>query len=344
MTYTGIITGIDEVDKTRKFNILLYKRNSSGGWEYGAQSVYENALISAMYNKKITLANATLTTKPDGKAEIKGDPASFKRFEPSRFTGMRPIVIISEIRNSADSIIGYRVATYDCKVKAVRVKEIHALCQRSLMKDRELAAKAGKTPSFYPIQNAEFVPSNGTVREHIKPYVKGQFILEKMVSSPVKTAKPANVDEEGNKKRVSRLEEIFTKPQIEQLKLGKDAGVNYKIYGNNKLSPQQMEQIRLALMNNVDPTSFADPSFKPDSMKAYRINAKYGVDIRGFVNPEYTPAQISELSTAILNGIDIKTLADPSISADKMAKARIELESELWTETDVSVIDIINWT
>lgn len=328
----GHIVGKTNSGKTVIYNVLLNQFNSeTKQWKFSREQVEESVLIHAIINNKVDIQNAQVN-----RMTLTGRTGGLNRFTPNVPIGIQPIVIIAELRRSDNlGLLGYKIATSKGEVKNIRLKELIGFCENFVK------AANSKHSDAVPIQNAMFMPNSDGASAYIRPYIKDQFMIES-----IEVHRPGNVVKaEPNKdanKQLSRIEEIFSKEQIEQLKLGRQQGVNIKIYGNNKLSADQMKELRIALVNGIDPRPFADPRFKPDAMKAYRIAAKYGANIRQFINPAYDRFQISEIYTAQLSGCDISLLADPSMSATDMAKKRIEMESKLWREEDVKVIDIIN--
>lgn len=306
----GIIVGIQQEGKQKLYRVVLYNRTEND-CQYAKKAVPEEHLVKLISDGTLELDNATVK---DGK--IKGTTGDLNRFNNS--AGFHPLVILSEI--VADGrIMGYRTATFDGTVKALRLKDILAYCDRV-------------NSNGVPIQNAMYVPESDTNKAHIRSYAGKPFFQETIKRRKSNVAQPARPDIKENRKQVSKLEELFNRAQIEQLKLGKENGVDIKVFGNNKLSADQMKEIRLGLESGINARAFADPSYPVSAMKALRINAKYGVDVTYFVNPKFNAEQIYELSTGFLSGVDIAQYADPSLSAKDMSKKRVYLESKLWNE------------
>ena len=309
----GIIVGIDQGAAGKAYRVILYKR-SDKGYEFERRIVSEPELVNAMLRNGLVIDNAEVSGN-----KLKGKTGDLSRFNTAK--GFHPMVILAEIV-ADDVVIGYRVAKYDWMVSAVRIKEVMAYCAR--------VSNNGS-----PFQNAQYVPETNGSKAHLRSFPGHPFYRETLKRERSTIAKPANPDKKENQKQVSRLEELFNSAQIKQLKLGKEHGVNIKIFGNNKLSSDQMEQLRLALEDGVNAKAFADPAYSVQAMKALRINAKYGVDVTYFVNPKFNAEQVYELSTGYLSGVDITKYADPTISAKEMSKKRVELESQIWKDVEV---------
>ena len=337
----SLIIGIDNQKTSSKCNeygcktlyrILMYKYDDTNGkWAFNKAEVPEEAVVKAINAGKISIKNAQVNA-----GKLVGVTGMLERFTKGAEIGHRPFVILSELRASnTGKLLGYRIATYDFKVRSIKLSDMLSACARINNRMRDARADG------VPIQNAMYIEATEGIAAHIKGYRENQFIVEKLtVNTPSNTA-PAKVNMNDNNRKLEKLNELFTKEQIHELKLGKEHGVNIRVYGNNKLSAAQMKELRKALEDGINPSQFADPAFKPDTMRAYRFELKYGRDISSFINPEYNKEQIAELSTALLSGVNIAKLADPSKSAIQMAKERIEMESEIWKESDVSVVAII---
>lgn len=309
----GIIVGIDNINGRKGYRVVLYNKGDMKSYQ---QKLFDEASLIRFISSGNSIDNADVENN-----KIVASSGEFKRFEAK---GFRPMVVISEIRAN-DNVVGYRLASYEGKVSACRLKDAIAYCNR--------VSKHG-----YPFQNAIFVGENGENRAYIKSYPGKPFNIEVIQRKRAENVTKAKVDKTENSKQVSRIEELFTKEQIEQLKLGKQHGVDIRIYGNNKLSAEQMKELRKALEDKVNARLFADPKFSADTMNALRINAKYGVDLTYFINPNYNPQQIFELSTGYINGVDISQYADPELSALDMSKKRVYMESQLWKEIEAEKV------
>lgn len=320
----GLIVGIQGKGKDKVYRVVSYAKGKDG-IQYKKQVVHEEQLKNALAEKKIKLDNADLV---DGK--IKGITGDLSRF--NSVDGLNPKVILSEMV-ADDKVIGYRLVSYDGTVSAIRLKDVISYCEKV---NEKFGAKGA------PIQNAMFVPASENGKAHIRAYPGQVFNKEVIERKKVNDTKVAIVDKKANAEKVnSKLEELFNKDQIEQLRLGKKHGVDIRLMGNNKLSAEQMKEIRKALEDGINARVFASPEFSSEVMAALRINAKYGVDIKYFINPRYNAEQIFELSTGYLSGVDITKYADPKLSATDMSKKRIYLESQLWNEVQAKEKKVI---
>lgn len=306
----GIIIGFNEDGSVR---VLLYNKLNKST-EFIRKTFSKEEIISLISTGKLKLDNATVV---DGK--LKGLTGNLSRFKSNK---IKPLVVVSAIE-ADDKIIGYRVASYEGKITAFKLRDILDYCERV-------------NKYAIPIQNMQYVTKTDGVEAHLRLFPGQEIYTEVINRKRANTAVKANNDSKENEKKLSRIEELFNPAQIKELKLGKMRGVDIRIFGNNKLSAGQMHEIRRALEDGIDARVFADPAYSIDSMKALRINAKYGVDISYFSNPKYNAEQIFELSTGYLSGVDITQYADPRLTAKEMSKKRILLESSIWNEIEAT--------
>jgi hypothetical protein len=323
----GIVVGIDSDGVNLAYRVLVATIAPKQGeekqfnWKFDCKLMSEAQVIQLL-QRKVKWLNIKLENN-----KIKGSSGDLKRFESK---GSRPYVIISQLVNSDGKLIGYKVADYNGGVKNIRIKEVIAYGAR--------ATKQG----CIPVQNAIFVPatkdSDGTVKSaHYKSYPGCNFIEERIVVNRNTDADTRRVSTNKNEKTLNKLEEIYTKEQIEQLKIGKKNGVDIRIYANPALSAEQMAALRNGLQQKVNVRPFAFPEYTVECMKYYTMEAKYGMDIRKYLSPKYSIAQIAELSIAVNEGLDVSKMSDPSLSVRKMQERRIRLENGVFHEIDVNM-------
>ncbi|MBR1453151.1 MAG: hypothetical protein IJ593_00675 [Lachnospiraceae bacterium] len=327
----GLITKISKSTEGNVYRIITIK-SIDNKLAFNKATASEAAVIKACLAGKIVLDNASVDPETH-KIHSNFNSGSLERFIESYKFGINPVVIISELRiKDTNRLIGYRIASDD-KVLNIRLNDILSRC-------RAVKERADGKQSVVAIQNAVYVPESQNTKEHIRGFSENQFIVEYIENHSAKNVKPAVVNKNENNKQISKLQSLFTDDQIMELKLGKQHGVNIRVYGNNRLSAEQMRQIRIALEDGLNPTQFASPEYKPEIMNAYRIQMKYGVNIDAFIRPDYSIEQIMILSAAYLSGVDVSRLANPKKTPLGMDRERIELENKLWREFDYKEIKI----
>ena len=311
----GLIIGTDGEGKLKQFRMLVFTHQGNE-WKFTKQVANEKQLTEAISTNRVQVLNAKVE-----KGAIKGKTGDLSRFEGKV---NKPLVIISELVAEGQDVIGYKISNHEGNVKNITTKELIGYCNR-------MTKNGG-----IPIQNGMYVPDKDGQKAHIRCYPNGDYIKETIERNKSKNAQPATVNSTENAKSISKLEELFNKEQINELKVGKQAGVDIKIYGNNKLSAEQMKVIREGLQEGLNTKLFADPAYPVASMRMLRADLKYGVDVSYYLNPKYTPEQLSELSLGFISGVDVSKYADPKISAEEMTEIRMRLENNIWKEHSVA--------
>lgn len=315
-TKLGIVVGIDKSpDNSKMYRVMVADVNKVSNmqyeWKFECKIYPEQYLISLLASGTRWL-NITL----DGK-NIKGTTGSLSRFEDPNH---KPYVIISQLVNKDNKILGYKIANYDGVVKNIPIKEMLAYGSR--------ISKANLTP----VQNAIFVPETADKKAHFKSYPNHNFISELLQTSKNKDAVQRKVSLKKNEKTLNKLEEIYSAEQLQQLRLGKEHGVDIRIYANPQLSAEQMKALREGLESHVNVKPIAHPEFKYKPMLYYIDCLQNNIDIRQFLNPKYDIGQLSELSLAVELGLDVSKLSNPKLKANEMQEIRERLEKNIWKD------------
>jgi hypothetical protein len=322
----ALVVGIDKRDNTTCYRVLVTRIEEVGPkqykWNFERKMIDDRTIIGTM-QKGLQWLNVKCA---DGK--IKGSSGELSRFNKSATN--KPLVIISKITDEKDITLGYRVADYNGNVATKSLKDMLAY-GRSVSKNGGI-----------PVQNAKFNTNNGSKQAFYSAFPGCNFIEEVFVrnNNKNKHTEIRKVNTAENAKSLNKLQDIYTKEQIKELKSGKANGVDIKVYANPKLSAQQMHILRHGLEcgANVRPVAF--PEFKEDIMGYYVADLINGLDIRNYLNPNYSLAQLACVSTAYDLGLKIGSLADPNLSAEDMEREKDRLAAETWkeekVETDVS--------
>ena len=326
MKLINFVVGLTKVNNINVFNVvsLRYdqKVNADGSlgrikWQASrACNVSEAAIINSL-KKGDPWSNVELK---DGK--LVGSSGALSRFTDGK---EKPWVIIAQI-TSNNRIIGYDVARFDGSMAQLKLSEV--------VKYAEGVTDAGGIP----VQNAIFIKATADTKAHFRPYAGKTFIEDNWEYSENKHTEVHRATPAANEKtmkKARKLEDIFTKEQILEIKAGKDNKVDYRIYAHPKFSAEQMRELRKGLERGVDVRCLAHPLFKPDAMKYYIADLANKQDIRQYLNPRYSAAQISELSIAYIKGLDLSKLSDPKIPAREMSEIATRLEKGTWVEIKV---------
>lgn len=318
----AVVVGIDKMGQEDVYRLLVcnYAANPSSSVEsysWNFKCVMTNAEDLVKYIRKY--GNDFILNIGFENNKITGKSAALTRFNSNK--NHHPFLIISQIQNKANNnIIGYKIATYDGKVKNISLKEMIAYGNR--------ATKQG----LIPVQNAIFVPQENDKKAHFKSYPNMQFIVETYDSGKNKYTDNRRVQTKSNEKALVKASEIFTKEQMYQLGLGKKNGVDIRIYANPKLSAEQMEVLREGLQDKVNVKPFAFPEYTRDCMLSYICDLKNGLDIKKYLSPKYCLGQLFQLSLANEQGLNISKISNPSLTAEEMTEIRERLEANIWRD------------
>lgn len=276
------------------------------------------ALCTKTANNVGNIRAINFTVTEDGK--IKGLYASLDRIvvEEDATSSNGTCVIVSELVNSENSTVGYKIANVN-GIDNVRVKDVIAMCKRF------------KKKGIVPIQNAMFVDDTEDVKAHIKKYPHDDSIMIEVIPKKKINTQVKRVDSNKNEQTLKKdLTEIYSAEQIEQLALGKKSGINIVAYANPSLSAKQMEALRCGLEGGVNVSKIAFPQIDVNCMKMYMKDMKAGLKIDDYINPKYTLGQLCELSLANELGLDYSSMLNPDIREDKMAEIRERLEMSIY--------------
>lgn len=320
MATIGVVVGIDKNNNMTAYRVLqaqaTEKEKNQYDWKFNCTMMSEQQILGAL-SAGWNFLNVTAEKDAKGVIKVKGKSASLDRFNS---TNHKPSVIISQIQSSEGKLLGYKIANYEGNVKNVVLKEMIAYGNR--------ATKAGATP----VQNAIFVPAEEGRSAHFKSYPNCNFITEVIKSNKNTHTEVRTPNIQQNKKTLSRLEEIYNPSQIRQLKLGKQEGLNIKIYANPALTAEQMEVLRTGLSHKVNIRPLAFPEFNVNLMRQYIDDLENGLDIRKYLNPKYKLEQVAQLSLAAEEGLDLSKMSNPKLSATEMSEIRERLERNIWKD------------
>lgn len=287
-------------------------------WRFVKDTISERELIRRYSQPGIEWVNVVVEN-----GKVKGKEASLSRFTDGGHS-MKPYTIIAQVTNG-ERLLGYLMS--DCAGNVKRVPIRDAL---------ELAYNMHKN-GLVPIQNAIYVPADDNKRAFIKSYPNSPFfedIIRKSAAVPNTVNEEARENMKATEKNISVLD-IFTKEQAKELKIGKDKGVNFKLYANPKLTPKQMEILRKGLEHKVPDkiiSVLSNGKFDEMQIQFYILDSENGLDITSYIDPRYSIAQIEEISNAYELGLDISKLTNPKLSPDDMADIRERMQRDIWSD------------
>lgn len=318
----ALVVGIDKVNNNKLYRVICceYKDTEKGKgyhkWNFKCEMLQEDK-VKELIKKRGN--EFFLNIGLDSEGNINGKNSSLTRFDASK-TGHHPVVIIAQYQTEEGRLIGYSIATYEGKVKSIPLKDMIAYGVR--------CNKSGTIP----VQNAIFVPSDETKRAHFKSYPNMPFIVSLHNTGKNKYVDTRKVDMKANEKSLSKINEIFTEAQIHQLKLGKAHGIDYKVYANPNLSPEQMKVLREGLEKGINVKPFSHPDYSALSMMYYIDCIENNINIKPFLSSKYKPDQLFQLSLASELGLNIEKICNPKLGASEMAEIVERLEAKVWKD------------
>ena len=314
MNTFGTVIGIDKINNEAIYRVIISKYVNKNGildWKFECKMMNVSQIINSFSS------GAVWSNIKVHQGKLKGSSGDLERFNNKV---NKPYVILSQILDSDCNVLGYKVANYEGNVKNISLKEMVAYGNR--------VVKHGGIP----VQNAIFISTDENKKAHYKAYPDCAFIKEIITKKKNKYTEVKRVNTTQNEKTLSKLEDLYTKQQIEQLKIGKSEGLDIRIYANPSISAESMKELRLGMKQGLNVRPLAHPDFKPQAIKFYIMELKDGIDIKQFLNPAYDIEQLSSLSLAVELGLDISKMANPKLNANEMEEIRERLEQGIWKD------------
>lgn len=282
-----------------------------------ALKVQHNAVIKKLKQKRTTDVFVNLELKND---KLTSKTGNFEKFIK---TETKPATVLTEIKDTKDVTLGYRVINANGNLKALKKEDLIAYAVKE--------NKKGNTA----FSNLILVQDKD--KETFMRNYKGCAIPCEVIKREYKNSQVAKIDTKENNFALEKLHSTFTPEQIKELKLGKKHEVNYKIYANPKFSTEQMKILRETLELKLNAKLFADPEYDIQVMQFLKADLKNKMDIKYYLNPKYNLKQVAQLSLGYLHGIDVSKYSSPALSASEMETKRIALEQKLWNEKNIKI-------
>ena len=314
--------------KESKEKVQAYKGDLYFDWQVMLKkALTEQELIQLIkQNNRDNFINVTIS--PSG--QITGKGASLSRFSDLQ---MR-YVILTKLINNENKTIGYKIASTDGTIKNIPLNEMISY-----------GLRADKKGIKYPVENAAFkiskedpikssfysaypetpffeerIFSGKKVEKVARASLPNQKKAEEIVREAEKVNSKTNIKQQDTKPKLS---DIFNKEQLWQIYIGKNNGVDFRVYANPQLSVEQMQAIREGLESGVKPSDarlIAFPEYKADCMSVYLSDLKEGLNIKKYLNPKYNTSQLFRLSEAVELGLNIDKLLERDYTAAEMSE------------------------
>ena len=124
----------------------------------------------------------------------------------------------------------------------------------------------------------------------------------------------------------------YQKAQNQEIKLGKEEGLDVTVYTNPEFNWLQMEQIRMGLKDKVDASIYANPDYSYETMRQIRLALYSATNLIPYVKRGFEDDDLEEIRLALLNRLPL----DQWISDDMCAPQIHEIRIGLCEELDIS--------
>lgn len=117
----------------------------------------------------------------------------------------------------------------------------------------------------------------------------------------------------------------YQKAQNQEIKLGKEEGLDVSIYANPQFNWLQMEQIRMGLKDKLDASVYANPSYNYETMRQIRLSLYSGMDLIPYLNRGFADDDLGEIRLALLDKLPIDKWLQDNMCAPQIHEIRIGL-------------------
>ena len=125
----------------------------------------------------------------------------------------------------------------------------------------------------------------------------------------------------------------YQKAQNQEIKLGKEEGLDVSLYANPQFNWLQMEQIRMGLKDKVDASIYADPANNYETMRQIRISLYAGIDLIPYLRRGFADDDLEEIRMAVMNRLPIDKWLQDNMCAPQIHQIRIGLCEDLDVST-----------
>ncbi len=117
----------------------------------------------------------------------------------------------------------------------------------------------------------------------------------------------------------------YQKAQRQEIKLGKEEGLDVSIYSNPEFNWLQMEQIRMGLKDKVDASVYADPAYNYETMRQIRLSLYSAIDLIPYLKRGFADDDLEEIRFALMNRLPIDKWLQDMMCAPQIHEIRIGL-------------------
>lgn len=117
----------------------------------------------------------------------------------------------------------------------------------------------------------------------------------------------------------------YQKAQHQEIKLGKEEGLDVSIYSNPEFNWLQMEQIRMGLKDKLDATVYANPEYNYETMRQIRLSLYSGIDLLPYLKRGFEDDDLEEIRFALVNRLPIDRWLKDNMCAPQIHQIRVGL-------------------
>lgn len=121
----------------------------------------------------------------------------------------------------------------------------------------------------------------------------------------------------------------YQKAQNQEIRRGKEEGLDVSLYANPEFNWLQMEQIRMGLRDKIDASVYADPANNYETMRQIRISLYAGIDLIPYLKRGFTDDDLEEIRLAFMNRLPIDKWLQDTMCAPQIHEIRVGLCEEL---------------
>ena len=117
----------------------------------------------------------------------------------------------------------------------------------------------------------------------------------------------------------------YRKAQRQEIKRGKEEGLDVSLYSNPQYNWLQMEEIRMGLRYKVDASVYADPAYNYETMRQIRLSLYSGIDLIPYLKRGFVDDDLEEIRFALANRLPIDRWLKDNMCAPQIHEIRVGL-------------------
>lgn len=121
----------------------------------------------------------------------------------------------------------------------------------------------------------------------------------------------------------------YKKAQKQEIKIGREQGLDISVYANPEFNWLQMEQIRTGLKDKIDASVYADPKYSYETMRQIRLGLYSSIDLMPYVKRGFIEEDLEEIRLAMINRLPLDQWIKDAMCAPQIREIRIGLCEEL---------------